>query len=133
MKTQLMDNLYGKAIGEVMDLISSLNILVVKCVKEIFNKERFKNCIGGFFFLCLLAGKLVCIIKFLIDGLYSIRKYIFSLSNSFNKYIKKNPNLNSPPNKKKKNKIKKKKYSKNENNLISSIQLIKNLNPQKNI
>ena len=101
MKNNLMDNLYGQAIVEVMDIISSLNIAVFQCIKDIFNVNRFKKCIGGYFILALLLGELTCIIKFAINGLYTIRKYVFSLAESFNAYIEKHPIFN-PPKKKSK-------------------------------
>ena len=101
MKNDFMDNLYGQAITEVMDIISSLNIGVVQCFKDIFNKEEIKKCVGGFFILGLLGGQLSCVITFMLTGLYNIRKLIFSLSESFKLYMEKNNVINSPPKKKK--------------------------------
>jgi hypothetical protein len=97
MKKDLMDNLYGEAIAEVMDIISSLNINVVQCILDLFNKEQFKKCIGGYFILGLLTGQFCCVIKFIVDGLYTIRKYIVSLNENFNSYMKKNRDIKSPP------------------------------------
>ena len=119
----LMNNLYGQAVAEVMDVISSLNIDVVKCFKELFNKQRFKKCTGGFFILVLLVGKLGFCIRYIFDGLYNIRKYVFSLIDLFNKFIKKSPAINFPP-KKKKNKslILKSVNKKNDNNSFHNSQ-----------
>ena len=115
-----MDNLYGQAIAEVIDVISSLNIAVVQCIMEILNKERFTKCIGGYFILALLFGESVCFIKYIIDGLYDIRKYIFSLTESFNIYIKKHPSGNSPPKKAVKSKTMRVKQKINNDNNYSS-------------
>ena len=119
----LMNNLYGQAVAEVMDVISSLNIDVVKCFKELFNKQRFKKCTGGFFILVLLVGKLGFCIRYIFDGLYNIRKYVFSLIDLFNKFMKKSPAINFPP-KKKKNKslILKSANKKNDNNSFHNSQ-----------
>jgi hypothetical protein len=86
----LMDNFYGQAIAEAMDIISSFNIVVVKCVMKLFDIERFTKCTGGYIVFGLLFGQLIVIAKFLFSGLYSIRKYIFSLSGLYETYLKKN-------------------------------------------
>ena len=101
MNNQIMDNLYGQAINEVLKVINSLNIRVFQCFEEIFKKERFKKCIGGYFVLTLLFGEIFCSIQFLFEGLYSIRKFIFSLTKSFYEYKQKNNNIFTPPKKKK--------------------------------
>ena len=97
MNNDLMDNFYGQAISEFMSILSSFNIFVVQCVKDIFVKEHFVKCIGGIFILSLLLGEIICILIYLKNGLYNIRKHIFALSESFCLYIKKNPIINSPP------------------------------------
>ena len=124
-----MDNLYGQAIAEVIDVISSLNIAVVQCIKEILNKERFTKCIGGYFILALLFGESLCFIKYIIDGLYNIRKYIFSLTESFNIYMKRHPS-NSPPKKSVKSKTMRVKRKINIDNNYSSQSSQSNLRKQ---
>ena len=114
MNNDLMNNFYGQAIVEAMDIISSLNLSVMKCIKDIFDKEQFLKCTGGFIIIGLFAGQLICIFKFVFDGIYTIRKYIFSLSETFNIYLNNHINVNSPPKKKKTFRI------------ISSQNLIKN-------
>ena len=49
MKNELMDNFYGQALAEVIGVLNSFNINVVQCIKDIFDKEQFTKCIGGFF------------------------------------------------------------------------------------
>ena len=100
MNNDLMNNLYGEALGEAMDMISSLNIAVFQCVGDIFDGEQIKKCTGGFIVLGLLSGQLTCMVKFLFDGLYAIRKFIFSLQESFSVLMKKSP-IPNPPLKKK--------------------------------
>ena len=98
-KNFIKDNAYGQAIAEVMDILNSLNVAVVQCIKDIFKKEYFVSCIGGFLILGLLFGKICFIFKFIYDGLYEIRKYVFLLTKSYNAYTKKNNNDNFPPKK----------------------------------
>ena len=100
MKNSLMDNFYGQAIAEFMNVLNSFNINVVQCFKDIFDKNNFIKCVGGFFILALLFGKLLCMFIYIFEGLYVIRKYIFSLNESFNIYMKNNL-INGPPRKKK--------------------------------
>ena len=121
MNNDLMNNFYGQAILEAMDIISSLNLSVMKCIKDIFDKEQFLKCTGGFIIIALFSCQLICIFKFILDGLYVIRKYIFSLSETFNTYLKNNHiNINSPPRKKKTLRISSKNLIKNDNNSIQS-------------
>jgi hypothetical protein len=117
-----MDNFYGKTITEIISVLSSFNINVVQCIREMFYKEQFKKCIGGFFIIFLLIFQLISIFKFIHDGLYNIRKYIFSLTESFNLFMKKIPIINFPPKKRKKT-IRRKDSN---NKILSSSHLIIN-------
>ena len=101
MNNKLMDNLYGQTIAEFMNILNSFNINVVQCIKDILDEEQFSKCIGGYIILTLLSGQFACMIKFLIEGLYSIRKYIFSLIDSFKMFMNKNKVGNEPPKKRK--------------------------------
>ena len=102
MKNNLMDNFYGQTVAEFMTVLNSFNVNVLLCIKEMFYLENFKKCIGGFIILSLLFGQLISIFKFVHDGLYSIRKYIFSLSESYILYMKRNSKINYPIKKKSK-------------------------------
>ena len=126
MNNNLMDNFYGRTISEFMSVLNSFNIGVVQCFKDIFNKEQFVKCIGGFLILTIISGQLVCMFKFIFDGLYIMRKYIFSLSESFNLYMKKFPSINAPLKKKRKKTMKV--PLKNENNIVYSTSNIINSN-----
>ena len=104
----ITDNLYGQYVGEIFNLISSLNIAVFQCIKDIFVKEYFVKCYGAFIFMGIFLFQTICLSKFLYDGLYDIRKFFFSLTKSFIKFTKdKNTNkiknniinLNFPPKK----------------------------------
>ena len=94
----ITDNLYGQYIGEVMDLITSLNIAVVQCIKDIFVKDYFIKCTGAFIFLFIFLCQIICIIKFLIEGIYKIRKFFFSLTESYSQFISNNKDNNNNQN-----------------------------------
>ena len=103
----ISDNLYGKAVQEILETISKLNIDVIKCFKDIFNAKYFSKNVGGFIIIGLFLGQISCFIKYAIDGLYYIRKYIFTLTVSYAEYIDRNGNklknnVNMPPKKMKK-------------------------------
>ena len=130
------DNLYAQAIQEIFEIISELNLAVVKCFKDIFKKKYFLKNTGGFIIISLFVGKFICFIKFAIDGLYYIRKYIFELTKSYLNYIELNSfqkNINFPPLKKKrgKRKIGKEKIDVNSPSQSKSILLYGNFNNSK--
>ena len=128
----MSDNVYGQAIQEIFDIISELNIAVVKCFKDIFNKKYFVKNTGGFIILSLFIGQVVCFIVYSVDGLFYIRKYLLNLVQSYINYTKRNENIlnnndiNTPPKRKRKR-----------NNINNSIQsknrLICNINVNNNI
>ena len=120
MKNNLMDNFYGQTIAEFMGILNSFNFNVVQCIKDIFDKDQLTKCTGGFIILALLAGQLVCTIKYIIDGLYDIRKYIFSLTDSFNIFMKKNMIKKEPIKKKKGRQFQFNHNSKLDNNSVQS-------------
>ena len=113
---ELMDNVYGQSISEIISVVSSFNINVVKCIKDLFNKDNFVKCIGGFIILGLLFGKIICIFTFIFKGFYYIRKFVFSLTESFLRYSQQKIIKNQPPIKKRNIDNKNNKGIKNENN-----------------
>ena len=133
----ISDNVYGQAIQEIFELINELNIAVVKCVKDIFKKEYFAKNTGGFIIISLFVGQVICFIKFIIDGLYSIRKYIFDLTQSYFNFMGKNiinNNLNVPPKKRKKGKRSRSVIDINSSNNQSKNALIySNINSKKKV
>ena len=112
----IKDNTYARTIKEIFNIISELNIAVVKCYKDIFKKEYFFKNTGGFIILTLFIGQVGCFVQYIIDGLYFIRKYIFDLTNSYMIYLNDINHLNNPPPKHKK---KSKKFWEKENLLAN--------------
>ena len=52
----VQSNIYGQYVEEFLTLLNTVNISVLKCIKDIFNKKYFINCYGAyifiFFFFC---------------------------------------------------------------------------------
>ena len=106
LNNDIVSNLNVGVVSEVIDVINSLNLNVFQCFMDIFNPKYFQKCIGGFIMLGCLIIQVICVVKFLSNGLYYIRKYIISLSESLNLY-KTKKNLNGPPRKKRSNTVRK--------------------------
>jgi hypothetical protein len=85
----LDDELLGEAIGGIKDLLSSSNILVLKCYKQAFVKKNiFKN-VGTYIVFGITGVQIICsIILFSLD-MVKIFRYIYNLTEVFIKYTKK--------------------------------------------
>ena len=87
-KDLLKDNaLYQSQVGELEELISSINIYVMKCYKNMINKIYFKECFGGLIILILLIIEIICTIIYYLKGFFSIKVYIFDIATKFINYI----------------------------------------------
>ena len=94
----LLNNIYGESLSQFINIINSANIKVFKCIKDIFNSEHTKKCIGGLFILILLIIQITCVIKFMINGFFYIKKHVYCLIESFTFYInKKRVTFKEPP------------------------------------
>ena len=82
------------AVGEIFDLINSSNILVFKCINNIFSK--FSSSIGGWISLILISSHIGMTLTFIFLSAEKVSKYLFSLTSNYLAYIsKQSPNL--PP------------------------------------
>ena len=130
----IKDNAFlDSAVGEIFDLINSSNILVFKCIKNIF--KHFTRSIGSWISLVLLGSHIGMTLTFSLVSIVAIKKYMYSLTYNYLTYLKntshiKNPNL--PPKKNTKN-IKKEKADGNISTGKNSDNIIKaNKNKSKN-
>jgi hypothetical protein len=122
---------FSGAFGEMYSFLSSSNINILFCIKEIFNFEYFRRCIGGFIIMILIFFETICVIFYSQKGRNSIKKYIFNISTL---YIKTEKIKNNPPKNQKKSCQINKKNLKNKLDSIntSSIKKIK-INNEKDI
>jgi hypothetical protein len=100
--------LLSNTIGEVADLLGSSNLNVLKCYKNVFNKDLIKKGIGAFIILGITFIQIILSFLFIFYDMNMIRKYLFNLAHY---YIF----LFSGKNKDKKNKI---------NNIIKNTRLL---------
>ena len=70
-------------LGELTDLISSSNIIVLKCYEDVFKKEFILKGIGGFIIIGILMFELVFALIFIINDIAIIRKYLYNLTQYF--------------------------------------------------
>ena len=83
-KDILKDNaLYESQVGQLEQFISSTNIYVMKCYKNIFSISYFKECIGGLIIIILLIIEIICTINYYLKGFSSIKIYILNTTKKF--------------------------------------------------
>ena len=88
----VQSNIYGQYVEEFLTLLNTVNISVLKCIKDIFNKKYFINCYGAYIFIFFFFCQLSCIITFFIDKVENIKKYFSSLVESYINYTSVNKN-----------------------------------------
>ena len=87
-KDLLKDNaLYQSEVGQLEEFISSTNIYVMKCYKNLLSIKYFSECIGGLIIFILLIIEIICTINYFSKGLLSIKIYIFEISEKYINYI----------------------------------------------
>ena len=88
-KSDIIQNNYflSNTLGELLDLISSSNIQVLKCSKNIF--KYFTRSVGSFISLCLITSHIITTLIYFLNGKIKLRIYLFSLTNSYLCYLKK--------------------------------------------
>ena len=126
--------LLSNAIGEIADLLSSSNLIVLKCYKNVFKKEYILKGTGGFIILTIAILEIVFILIFIFYDMVNIRKYLYNLSEYYILLISDKQNNNIIDNvlltgneKIKSNPIKKLKRGKTSKNLDSALKLKENL------
>ena len=129
--TNILSNniIYQSQIGQIEEYISNTNIEIIKCYKDIFKYKFFIKCTGGFIILAIILIQIIVTINYCLNGLFNIRKYIFSITNKYLNYLLSQKNTISLPNNNslsvngykllKKNGPPKKKYKMNENNNLN--------------
>ena len=86
-KDILKDNaLYQSQVGQFEELLSSSNIYVIKCLKNIFKVNYFKQCLGGIVILVILILEIICTIFYGLKGFNSIQFYILDITNKLINY-----------------------------------------------
>ena len=111
-KDLLKDNaLYQSQVGQVEEFISSTNIYVITCYKNILSLTYFKECAGGLIIFLLLILEIICTIFYCLKGFPSIKIYIFDIGSEYINYL--TPNKNNKRSLKNQTRLSTEKNSKN--------------------
>ena len=78
---------YQSLIGQIEELINNTYIWIIKCYKDIFKYKYFISSYGGFIILGLIFFQIIFTIIYSSKSLYSIRKYILSITNKYLIYL----------------------------------------------
>ena len=93
------DNLYKSAVNEVFNILNQINIGVLACYKDLFEYKYFISCTGGIFILLLIFVQLIDIIVYYFMSFFSIKKYIYNMTENYLLYLNKSPMYKSNLNK----------------------------------
>ena len=87
-KDILKDNaLYQSQVGQFEEFISSTNIYVITCYKNILNLSYFKECTGGLIIFIFLVLEIICTIFYYLKGFPSIKIYIFDIGSKYINFL----------------------------------------------
>ena len=72
-----------QSLGEFTDILTKTNIEVLKCYKDVFNKNIYKNNTGFIIVIVLITVKLVMIFIYYYKSRFIIKKYVMGLTDKF--------------------------------------------------
>ena len=94
----LSDNaLYQSQFGEIEELLSQINIDILKCTFEVFKHKSTTSFTGSYIILSLIFVQIILTILYFIRSLNKFKIYIFIILDSFLTYIRSQKNF--PPKK----------------------------------
>ena len=81
----IIDNnaLLSNTIGEVIDILASSNLNVLKCYKNAFDKKLVSKGIGAFIILGIAFVEIILALIFILYDMNIIRKYLFNLAHYY--------------------------------------------------
>ena len=85
MNNKLIEDNYllSNTIGEIASLLSTSNIMVLKCFKDVFKKENIIKGTGGFIIIGIIFLILILSLVFVFYEMPMLRKFLLSLSEYF--------------------------------------------------
>ena len=100
----LSNNMWYKSqMEEITQLFTGTNLIILKCFKEFFKYKYFINSIGSYIIMGIIFIKIIMTIIYCPRFIYSIKKYIFSITEEYITYLNRHKNLNAPKKKSKSN------------------------------
>lgn len=91
-------NIYQSAVNEVFNILDQINLAVMACYKDLFQYKYFVKCTGGIIILCLIFIQCISIIIYFFFNLFTMKKYIFNLSENYILFLNKSPMYNEKKN-----------------------------------
>ena len=85
MKSEFIEDnaLLSNTIGEVFDLLSSSNLIILKCYKGVFKKENIVKSYGGFIIIGIVFFQLIFSLVFGFYDMNMIRKFLHNITEYF--------------------------------------------------
>ena len=87
-------NIYQNAVNEVFDILDQINLAVMACYKDLFQYKYFVKCTGGIIILCLIVIQCISIIIYFFLSFFTMKKYIFNLTENYILLLNKSPMFN---------------------------------------
>ncbi len=75
------------ALGEIADIITNSNLLVLTCYKEVFTIDNIVKGTGGFIVIGILVIELIFTLIFLLIDMKFIRNYLFNMTQYYVIYL----------------------------------------------
>ena len=105
----LSDNLFYKnQINEITEILGETNLVIIKCYKEFFKHKYILKSIGAYITIVIIVIQIISTIIFYLKSLYSIRKYVFDITEKYSSYLNSLNKINAPQRRTLKNNNKKK-------------------------
>ena len=97
-ETQNIDSIKQNAlvksqIGDIEEILNSINIYLLKCIKLVAKAKNTAKCYGGFIILVLMIIQIFFTIIYFLKSLGEIKKYVFGIINNYINHIKPEENL----------------------------------------
>lgn len=90
------DNILVKeALDEFSNMLSNVNIEVLKCYKDVFTFKYFKKNIGGHIILALIIFETICVLYYWFKSYQKLIRFIYSLTEKFIIAQRQNNNSNN--------------------------------------
>ena len=79
--------LIQNTLGGITDIISSSNIMVLKCYKDLLDKKYFVKNTGGFIIIGITCCEIACSIALFAFNIFQIFKHLYNLTQTYIKSI----------------------------------------------
>ena len=75
--------LVRESLEEIADMLSNLNLEVLKCYKDIFNFNYFKRNLGGIVIIAIFFFEAICTFFYYLISYKNLKKFIYSITEKY--------------------------------------------------